>query len=108
MTRDTSPTMTPDAVNARCVRLLRSPALQTRMWHPRMFWDIGKLENPDDANLVKPKVDVDQLEVMLAAAAQEPSECLEAVEERRPGKGRQIQRMVRQGQMPLLDRTSAS
>lgn len=94
------------ALNARCVELFASAAVQRRMWMPTMFWDVGKHQvvplTPDVLN--KPKVDPCELEVMLSAAAGVTSTCAEALEAREPGRAAFIARSVRIGERPLLRR----
>lgn len=94
--------MNDDELNQRCIRLLNQPGVQHHLWHPRMFWEVGALDNPAASNLTQPKVDLAELEVMLAAAANESSLCRDDVNERRPGRADFIQRQIRRGERPLL------
>ena len=96
-----------ETVNQRCVELMANPDVQRHMWHPRMFWDVGYLENPQAADLTAPKVDLGELEVLLSTAAHQTPQCLEEVNERHPGRGDLIMHMVRRGDMPLLDRPTS-
>ncbi|HKK13068.1 MAG TPA: hypothetical protein VKA14_00255 [Gammaproteobacteria bacterium] len=96
--------MDAQTLNQRCVELMNNPDVQHRMWHPRMFWKVGALENPRPGELTSPKVDLEELEVLLASAAHQKSQCLEDLNKRIPGRGDLIVHMVRRGDMPLLAR----
>ena len=98
--------MTQDELNQRCIDLLKKPGVQHQLWHPRMFWDVGALDNPAPSDLTNPKVDLSELEVMLATAANETAECREDVNQRRPGRADFIQRQIRRGERPLLQHAS--
>jgi hypothetical protein len=89
-------------LNQRCVDLFFHPRVQTKLWHPRMFWDIGMQQSPKPTDLTTPKVDLMELEVLLAAAAYEASECADALNAREPGRADFIRRAVQSGQRPLL------
>lgn len=89
-------------LNTRCVELFFSPRVMQRMWNARMFWEIGRRQNPGAGDLTIPKVDPEELEVLLSAAAYVPSECAEALNAREPGRADFIRRAVRSGQRPLL------
>jgi hypothetical protein len=98
--------MNNEELNQRCVDLLKKPGVQHQLWHPRMFWEVGALDNPAASDLTDPKVDLSELEVMLATAANEPSLCRDEVNERRPGRADFIQRQIRRGERPLLEHAS--
>mgnify|MGYP006272362123 FL=1 len=95
--------MNQEELNDRCIKLLRSQGVQNQMWHPRMFWEVGALDNPTSQDLTRPKVDLSELEVMLATAANEPSLCRDEVNARRPGRAEFIERHIRRGERPLLE-----
>lgn len=95
-------------LNARCVELVQHPDVKLRMWHPRMFWDVGSLDDPLPEDLSKPKFDLRELEVVLSAAAMAPSECAEEVNAREPGRADFLIRQVRRGELPLLHRGAVS
>lgn len=80
---------------------MQHPRVKLQMWHPRMFWYV-KRDNPNPRELKRPKVDLQELEVMLAAAALEPSQAAAELDARRPGRAEFILRAVRSGQRPLL------
>ncbi|QKT04095.1 hypothetical protein HUS23_09845 [Ectothiorhodospiraceae bacterium 2226] len=98
--------MDADRLNERCVKLMESPGVKARMWHPAMFWEVGKVDNPRTEDLVRPKVDLDELEVLLSVAAGQRSMRLDALNERWHGRGDFLRRMVQRGDMPLLSRVS--
>lgn len=91
-------------LNQRCVELFQNPDVMRHMWHPRMFWETHMKDNPTPDDLVDPKVDLMELEVMLAEVAHVPSECASDLESREPGRSELIQHMIRRGDMPLLHR----
>lgn len=91
-----------EALNQRCVQLIRHPSVKKRMWNPRMFWETGARQlTPRDALLNNPKVDLNELEFMLATAANQPSQCADKLPAERAGF---IRRQVRGGSRPLLTR----
>ncbi len=89
------------ALNQRCITLMQHPRVKVQMWHPRLFWYVRR-NNPDPAQLKRPKVDLEELEVMLSAAARESSRIAAALDARNPGRADSIVRAVRGGQRPLL------
>lgn len=89
-------------LNNRCVDLFFHPRVQQKLWHPRMFWDVGSQLSPKRSELTKPKVDLVELEVLLAAAAYEPSQCADELNTREPGRADFIRRAVQSGQRPML------
>lgn len=89
------------ALNQRCITLMQHPRVKVQMWHPRLFWYVRR-NNPDPAQLKRPKVDLEELEVMLSAAARESSRIAAALDARNPGRADCIVRAVRGGQRPLL------
>jgi hypothetical protein len=89
-------------LNQRCVNLFFHPRVQTKLWHPRMFWDVGMELSPKPTDLTKPKVDLMELEVLLAAAAYEDSQCANDLNNREAGRADFIRRAVQSGQRPLL------
>jgi len=91
-------------LNRRCVELAQHPDVKLRMWHPPMFWDVGALDDPSPEDLTRPKVDLLELEVVLAAAAWVPSECADELNTREPGRADFLTRQVRRGELPLLHR----
>lgn len=93
--------MDPRALNQRCVELMRHPRVVAQMWHAPMFWHVDK-DNPGPADLTRPRVDLCELEVMLATAAGLPSECAALLEQRQPGRAQFIARSVRRGERPWL------
>ena len=100
--------MDQEALNERCVSLMQNRDVLLHMWHPRMFWEVGSLDNPQPRDLLKPKVDLCELEVMLSAAAHVPSMCLSELEQRSPDRAHTIVHMIRRGEMPFLDRPEGS
>ena len=96
--------MDQEALNARCRELMQHPDVKRRMWHPPMFWDAGTEDNPNREDLSTPRVDLCELEVVLATAALQPSQCAEALEQRAPGRAEFIRRSVLRGELPLLSR----
>ncbi|MGM0552372.1 MAG: hypothetical protein ACQETK_00965 [Pseudomonadota bacterium] len=93
-------------LNNRCVALFQSPRVQTKLWNPRMFWNVGRILNVKPEQLTEPKVDLCELEVMLAAAAYEPSQCADNLNEREDGRADFIRRAVQSGQRPFLRRAA--
>lgn len=91
-------------LNQRCVALFQNPDVQRHLWHPRMFWETHMKDNPTPDELVEPKVDLLELEVMLAEAAHVPSVCSTELERREPGRTDLIRHMIRRGEMPYLHR----
>ncbi len=89
------------ALNRRCIALMQHPRVKVRMWHPRIFWYV-KRNDPDPAQLKRPKVDLEELEVMLSAAARESSRVAAALDARNPGRAASIVCAVRDGRRPLL------
>jgi hypothetical protein len=89
-------------LNQRCVDLFFHPRVLQHMWHARMFWDIGSELSPKPTDLSKPKVDLQELEVLLCAAAYEESQCADDLNAREPGRADFIRRAVQSGQRPLL------
>jgi|GEM_PF-668063 len=96
--------MDAEAINKRCVELMQHPDVQNHLLHPRMFWEVGNLDDPGPEDLTQPKVDLRELEVMLSEYAHQPSQCLEELNAERPGRGDTIRHMVHRGDMPLLMR----
>lgn len=96
--------MTEDELNRRCVELFHHPDVRLRCWHPRMFWETGMKDNPTPDELICPKVDLRELEVLLAESAHVPSECADELEHEVPGRADRIRHMVRRGEMPFLHR----
>lgn len=93
----------PDALNRRCVELFYHPRVQLSLWSAGLFWILDQdVVQPDD--LTRPKVDLEELEVMLAATARVPSECAESLDGRRPGRADFIRRAAHRGERPLLSR----
>jgi hypothetical protein len=97
-------------LNTRCVALFNHPRVKNQMWNPRMFWDIGKHQvvSLTPEVLHSPKVDLYELEVLLAAAAGEASQCAEALNQREAGRADFIQRAVRGGNRPFLRRAATA
>ncbi|WP_019625297.1 hypothetical protein [Thioalkalivibrio sp. ALJT] len=93
-------------LNTRCVTLFQSPRIQTKLWHPRMFWEVGRKLNTAPDELTQPKVDLCELEVMLSAAAYEASQCADTLNQREAGRADFIRRAVQSGQRPLLRRAA--
>lgn len=93
-------------LNNRCVTLFQSPRIQTKLWNPRMFWEVGRKLNTNPDELTQPKVDLCELEVMLSAAAYEPSQCADNLNQREAGRADFIRRAVQSGQRPLLRRAA--
>lgn len=91
-------------LNRRCVSLIQEPDVLLRMWHAPMFWDVGTLDDPRPEELSRPKFDLYELEVVLATAALQPSQCAAEVNAREPGRADFIMRQVRRGERPLLRR----
>lgn len=91
-------------LNQRCVELFHSPDVRLHCWHPRMFWVVEPLENPRPEDLAQAKVDLEELEVLLAEAAHVPSLCAEDLQRRDPGRVDLIRHMLHRGEMPLLHR----
>lgn len=89
-------------LNKRCVELFYHPRVQQRMWNARMFWDVGRKLTPKADELTSPKVDLLELEVLLSAAAYEPSQCAEELNAREAGRADFIRRAVQGGQRPML------
>ena len=89
-------------LNTRCVELFNSPRVKNMMWNPRMFWNFGRKLNPTEADLTTPRVDLCELEVMLAAAAWTDSQCAADLNSRNPGRADFIRRAVQSGQRPIL------
>lgn len=98
--------MDTQALNSRCVDLIQSDDVRKRMWHPPMFWEVGS-DNPAPDDLQQPKFDLMELEVLLSAAALQPSQCADELNEREPGRADFIIRQVHRGELPLLRRPSA-
>jgi len=91
-------------LNRRCVELLYyHPDVKLRMWHARMFWQTEN-DAPQPAQLNQPKVDLCELEVMLATAAMIESQCLQELTTRDPQRADYIVHSVRRGDRPLLRR----
>ncbi|MEJ2060055.1 MAG: hypothetical protein P8Y64_06140 [Gammaproteobacteria bacterium] len=94
--------MDQNALNARCVELFQHPRVQQMMWSPRMFWDIGRTLTSKPTDWTSPKVDLCELEVLLAAAAYVDSQCATELNGREPGRADFIRRAVQSGQRPML------
>ncbi|HKK04504.1 MAG TPA: hypothetical protein VKA50_01520 [Gammaproteobacteria bacterium] len=99
--------MDTQALNSRCVELIQSEDVRKRMWHAPMFWEVGK-DNPAPGELTHPKFDLVELEVLLSAAALQPSQCAEELNEREPGRADFIIRQVHRGELPLLRRSGSA
>lgn len=91
-------------LNRRCVELFFNPDVQLHCWHPRMFWEVEPLENPMADDLTDPKVDLRELEVILAEAAHQPSVAATELEAENPGRAELIRHMLHRGDMPFLNR----
>jgi hypothetical protein len=74
--------MNREELNRRCVELFQHPDVQLRCWHPRMFWETNMKDNPRPEELTRPKVDLRELEVLLAESAHVPSECADELNRR--------------------------
>ena len=96
--------MDQETLNQRCVRLMQHPRVKLQMWYPGMFWDIDDSQDPSPSQLTRPKVDLRELEVMLSAAAYEPSVCAQELNAEQPGRADFIIRAVHHGERPLLSR----
>ncbi|OOG22010.1 hypothetical protein B1C78_15605 [Thioalkalivibrio denitrificans] len=96
--------MNRDELNRRCVELFQHPDVQLRCWHPRMFWETGMKDNPTPEDLIRPKVDLRELEVLLSESAHVPSECVDELNREAPGRADLIRHMARRGEMPYLQR----
>ncbi|NIR60521.1 MAG: hypothetical protein GWO02_13905 [Gammaproteobacteria bacterium] len=94
--------MDKEALNRRCVELMQHPRVKLQLWAPRMFWVVDGKDDPVPEDLTRPKVDLRELEVMLSAAAHEPSQAAEELESEEPGRAGFIARHLRTGQRPLL------
>lgn len=94
--------MDTEDINARCVDLVQKEDVKLRMWHPRMFWDVGDLDDPTPDDLTRPKFDLLELEVLLSAAALEESRCAADLNQREQGRADFIIRQVHRGELPLL------
>ena len=92
------------ALNQRCVALFQNPDVVRHFWHPRMFWETHMKDNPTPDELVEPKVDLMELEVMLSEVAHIPSACAQELEQREPGRPETIRLGIRRGDMPYLHR----
>ncbi len=91
-------------LNRRCADLLcHHPDVKLRMWHPRMFWQTGS-DTPRVDEIMVPRVDLCELEVMLATAAMVDSQCLQELKARDPDRADYIVHPVRRGERPLLRR----
>ena len=90
------------SLNQRSVELIQHPEVRRRMWHAPMFWQVGNKDNPGPEELTLAKVDLTELEVLLAAAALLPSQCAAELNERTPGRADFIIRQVHRGERPLL------
>jgi len=95
---------THEKLNRRCVDLFQNPDVQLHCWHPRMFWETRMKENPAPEELTTPKVDLRELEVLLAETAHVPSQCAEELNQEAPGRADLIRHMVHRGEMPYLQR----
>ncbi len=73
------------------------------MWHPHMFWQTGS-DIPRVDELIVPKVDLCELEAMLATAAMIGSQGLQELKARDPNCADYIVHSVRSGVRPLLRR----
>lgn len=62
------------------------------------------VENPKPEDLQQPKVDLRELEVLLAEATHQDSQCAAELEQEEPGRATLIRHMVERGEMPLLHR----
>lgn len=100
--------MDQNELNTRCVELFQSPRVMQKMWNARMFWEFGRKLNPQAADLTVPKVDLEELEVLLSAAAYVDSQCAAAVNAREAGRADFIRRAVQSGQRPLLRSSQVS
>jgi len=56
-------------LNGRCIELFERPRVRNHMWNARMFWELGKAHTYTRDDLIHPKVDLCELEVLLSAAA---------------------------------------
>ena len=73
-------------LNWRCAEMLyHHPEAKLRMWHPRMFWQTGS-DIPRVDELIVPKVDLCELEAMLATAAMIDSQCLQELKASDPNR----------------------
>ncbi|MEW6613492.1 hypothetical protein RG903_00840 [Thermithiobacillus tepidarius DSM 3134] len=90
------------ALNQRCVTLFQNPRVKLRLWNPRMFWKVEDKLSAKPESWSEPKVDLCELEVLLSAAAYEPSQCAEKVNQQEPGRADFIARQARGGMRPLL------
>lgn len=96
--------MNAQELNRRCVELFQHPDAQLHCWHPRMFWETHMVENPKPEDLQQPKVDLRELEVLLAETTHQDSQCAAELEQEDPGRATLIRHMVDRGEMPLLHR----
>lgn len=96
--------MNAQELNRRCVDLFHHPDAQLHCWHPRMFWETHMVENPKPEDLQQPKVDLRELEVLLAEVTHQDSQCATELEQEDPGRTTLIRHMVERGEMPLLHR----
>ncbi len=91
------------ALHQRCAELYFHPRVQRCMWSPHLFWKLEQdVVRPQD--LTHPKVDLAELEVLLAATAGVSSECADELNARSPGRADFIRRSAGKGERPLLSR----
>jgi hypothetical protein len=91
------------ALQQRCAELYFHRRVQRCMWSPRLFWQLEQ-DVARTRDLTRPRVDLLELEVLLAAAAGVPSECADELNTRSPGRADFIRRSVGKGERPLLSR----
>ena len=96
--------MNAQELNRRCVELFHRPDAKLHYWHPRVFWSTHMVESPKPEDLQEAKVDLHELEVMLAEAAGEISQCAQELDRGQPGQSALIRHMMERGEMPLLHR----
>ena len=89
-------------LNKRCVELFQNEFVRDRLWHARMFWNVGRKLNPTAEELTTPKANLQELEVMLSAADMVNSQCAEDLNKTNPGRADFIRRTVISGSRPVL------
>ncbi len=79
----------------RCLQLMAHPKVQAHCWQPQLFWS-------QQAEQWIPRVDLRELEVLLATIAGEVPQYADELDRSRPGRSGFIARNALRGEMPYL------
>ncbi|MDH4274007.1 MAG: hypothetical protein OEW08_03100 [Gammaproteobacteria bacterium] len=94
--------MTLEIVNQRCIELFFHPRVQAMGWYVELYWQLPDCARCSPLALNTPKVDLIELEVLLATVANTPSWYANKLDRQLPTRSEFIRTAVKHGRLPLL------